>query len=92
MCHRRRSCKTSGARSGAGEASAESVARHLQQLLSAPRERAMGEVGEAKKPDKVYLVDGLPPSPRKTVEIIQSGQFVKFADFPIFDGGRKEGE
>ena len=52
----------------------------------------MDEVGEAKKPDKVYLVDGLPPSPRKTVEIIRSGEFVEFADFHIFDGGRKEGE
>ncbi len=68
------------------------MARHLQQLLSAPRERAIDEVGEAKKPDKVYLVDGLPPSPRKTVEIIRSGEFVEFADFHIFDGGRKEGE
>ncbi len=84
--------RNSGARSGAGEASAESVARHLQQLLSTPKERAMDGVGEAKKPDKVYLVEGLPPLPRKTIERIQSGEFVKFANFPIFDGGRKEGE
>ncbi len=52
----------------------------------------MDEVGEAKKPDKVYLVDGLPPLPRKTIERIQSGQFVEFADFTTFDGGHKEGE
>ena len=41
---------------------------------------------------KVYLVEGLPPLPKKTVEKIQRGEFVELADFPVFDGGRREGE
>ena len=44
------------------------------------------------RPEKVYLVEGLPPLRRKTVEKIQRGEFVEFADFPVFDGGRREGE
>ncbi len=84
--------RSSGVKSGAGGTSAESVARHLQLLLSAPKEQALDDGEETKKPDKVYLVEGLPPLPRKTVEKIHRGEFVEFADFPLFDGGRKEGE
>ena len=41
----------------------------------------------ARRPENVYLVEGLPPLPRKTVGKIQRGEFVEFADFPVFDGG-----
>ncbi len=46
---------------------------------------------ESNTSDKVHLVEGLPPLPRKTVKRIQRGELVEFTEFPIFDGGRKEG-
>ena len=55
------------------------------------------ELGERKpegkgRPEKLYLVEGLRPLLRKTVEKIQRGEFVEFTDLPVFDGGRQEGE
>ncbi len=44
------------------------------------------------KSDKVYLVDSLPPQSKKTVEMKKRGDFVEFADFPVFHRGRKAGE
>ncbi len=71
--------------------SAEPVA-WLKRLLGGPKEQDEGKQEETNKPDKVYLVKGLPQLPRKMVDKIQRGEFVEFADFTVFDGGHREGE
>lgn len=42
---------------------------------------------EPRKAELVHLGEGLMPLPRRTVERIQGGEFVEFADFPVMDGG-----
>ncbi len=82
--------RSSGVRSDAGGASTEPA--WLKKFLGCAKEQAVAKEGEAKKPEQVYVVQGLPPLPRKMVERIERGKFVEFADFPIFDGGRRQGE
>ena len=44
---------------------------------------------EPRKAELVHLGEGLMPLPRRTVERIQGGEFVEFADFPVMDGGTR---
>ncbi len=83
--------RVSGVKSGQEGPSAEPVA-WLKRLLGGPKEQAEGKQEETNKPDKVYLVEGLPPLLRKMVDKNKRGEFVEFVDFPFFDGGRCEGE
>ncbi len=82
--------RESGVRSG-GCSPERSAADWLQKVLVRPLLEGERVGCESNTSDKVHLVEGLPPVPRKTVKRIQRGEFVKFAEFPVFDGGRKEG-
>ena len=82
--------RESGVRSG-GCSPERSAANWLQKVLVRPLLEGEREGRESNTSDKVHLVEGLPPLPRKTVKRIQRGEFVEFTEFPIFDGGRKEG-
>ncbi len=82
--------RESGVRSG-GCFPERSAADWLQKVLVRPLLDGEREGRESNMSDKVHLVEGLPPLPRKTVKRIQRGEFVEFTEFPIFDGGRKEG-
>ena len=44
---------------------------------------------EPRKAELVHLGECLMPLPRRTVERIQGGEFVEFADFPVVDGGTR---
>ncbi len=82
--------RESGVRSG-GCSPERSAANWLQKVLVRSLLEGEREGRESNTSDKVHLVEGLPPFPRKTVKRIQRGEFVEFTEFPVFDGGRKEG-
>ena len=47
------------------------------------------KVRELRKSEMVHIGEGLMPLPRRTVERIQAGEFVEFAEFPVLDDGSK---
>ena len=47
------------------------------------------KVREPRKAEMVHLGEGLMPLPRRTVERIQAGEFVEFAEFPVLDDGSR---
>ncbi len=89
--HSENELRDSGLGCGSRKAGSEPV-ELLRRLLSDPSGKESRGESEMKRPGSVYLVEGLPPLPRRTVDRIGEGEFVEFTDFPVFDGGRREGE
>ncbi len=76
--------RESGVRSG-GCSPERSAADWLQKVLVRPLSERERVGRESNTSDKVHLVEGLPPLPRKTVKRIQRGEFVEFAEFSVFE-------
>ncbi len=50
------------------------------------------ENGGSGKSDMVFVLESLPPLPNKTIKEIEAGRYVDFAEFPIYNTGRKGAE
>ncbi len=77
--------RDSGLECGSRKANSEPV-EWFRRLLGDPLGKESRAESETKRPGSMYLVEGLPPLPRRKVDRIKEGEFLEFTDFPVFDG------
>ena len=78
--------RSSGIRNGAGSTSYKPEVWLRRKLADSTKKLSEASGKEAEKSDNVYLVDGLPPLSKKTVEMNKRGDFVEFFGFSVSTG------
>ena len=58
----------------------------VKKIMATAASGSEAAAGSARKSDRVYVVEGLPPLIGSMVDRIEKGEFVEFTEFPVFDG------